>query len=206
MKYNSKKRTLRLAQTAMLIALIAVLQYLATLFTQLTGWPISITLTMIPIVIGAVLFGPISGGILGLAFGVITVILGLTSIDPQIALLLPYAPGAMISMLLIKSTAAGVVAGLIAIPFKKREKLYPAVLMSAILAPLTNTSVYLFFALTFLKDGILQTAEDGVATSVIIAGIIILALANFIIELIIDVVLSHASVRIIQVVTKSKLV
>lgn len=203
---NSKQRTLRLAQIAMLIALIAVLQILATVFSKLVALPVSITLTLVPIVVGAVLFGPWVGGILGFAFGAITLILGLTGFDPVTLQSFQFSAVGTFFIVLLKGTAAGMAAGAIAIPFKKKGKIYPAVFTAAVLAPVTNTAIYIIGMMTIFQgtwSG--QAAEYGgmFAMAMIIIG---MALVNFVIELIINVVLGSSVVRIIEAVKKSKLV
>lgn len=202
----SKQRTLRLAQIAMLIALIAVLQILATVFSKVVALPVSITLTLVPIVVGAVLFGPGAGAILGFSFGAITLILGLTGFDPVTLQSFQFSAVGTIVLVLLKGTAAGAVAGAIAIPFKKKEKLYPAVFMAAILAPVTNTAIYIIGMMTIFQGTWAgQAAEYGgmFAMALIIIG---MALVNFVIELIINIVLGPSAVRIIEAVKKSKLV
>lgn len=206
MQSTTKKRTLRLAQIAMLIALIAVLQILATVFSKMVALPVSITLTLVPIVVGAVLFGPLAGGILGFSFGAITLILGFTGFDLVTLQSLQFSAVGTVFLVLLKGTAAGVVAGAIAIPFKKKEKIYPAVFSAAILAPVTNTAIYIIGMMTIFQGTWAdQAAEYGgmFAMALIIIG---MALVNFVIELIINVVLGPSAVRIIEAVKKSKLV
>lgn len=205
MQSKTRKKTLRLAQMAMLIALIAVLQILATVFSKMVALPVSITLTLVPIVVGAVLFGPLEGAILGFSFGAITLILGVTGFDPVVLQSFQFSGVGTIFLILLKGTAAGAVAGAIAIPFKKRGKLYPAVFMAAILAPLTNTAIYIIGMMTIFQGTWAGQAEEYggmLALALIIIG---MALVNFVIELTINVVLGSSVVRIIQAVKKSKL-
>lgn len=203
---NSKKRTLRLAQVAMLIALIAVLQILATVFSKVVALPVSITLTLVPIVVGAVLFGPWVGAILGFAFGAITLILGLTGFDPVTLQSFQFSGFGTIFLVLLKGTAAGMAAGAVAIPFKKKEKIYPAVFMAAIVAPVTNTAIYIIGMMTIFQGTWAGQAEEYGGMFIMALIIIGMALVNFVIELIINVVLGPSAVRIIEAVKKSKLV
>ena len=206
MKSNSKKRTLRLAQMAMLIALIAVLQILATVFSKMVALPVSITLTLVPIVVGAVLFGPGAGAILGFAFGAITLILGVTGFDPVVLQSFQFSGIGTIGLILLKGTAAGAAAGAIALPFKKKDKLYPAVFSAAALAPLTNTAIYIVGMMTIFKGTWEGQAEEYGGMLILALIIIGMAMVNFVIEMIINMVLAPSAVRIIQAVKKSKLV
>ena len=64
-------RTRRLTGTAVLIAVVIILQ---TMFGSIQLGTFTITLTMVPIIIGAILYGPLTGARLGLVVSVIVVI------------------------------------------------------------------------------------------------------------------------------------
>lgn len=205
MQTTTKKRTLRLAQIAMLIALIVALQIIAALLSKAAILPVNITLTLIPLVIGAVLFGPGAGAILGTAFGLIAIILGATGADSFTLLLLQMNPIATGAICLIKGAAAGALAGAVAIPFKKRDKLFPAVICAAITAPIVNTGLCVAGLLLFFWDFISGKAQDA-GQSLLLFVIIGLVGINFLVEFVVNVVLGPAAVRIIEAVKKSKLV
>ena len=64
--------TLRMVQLAILIALEAIMAFTPLGFIMIP--PISATLMHIPVIIGAILLGPLRGGILGGCFGLFSVI------------------------------------------------------------------------------------------------------------------------------------
>ena len=66
MKDNQRK----MIYTAMLAAVVVVLQ----LFVSIPLGMFTITLTLVPIMLGAILFGPTSGAFLGGVFGVVVAI------------------------------------------------------------------------------------------------------------------------------------
>ena len=202
---NSKQRTLRLAQIALLIALVVVLQAIAGLLSYMAFLPVNITLTLIPLVVGAVMFGPGVGAVLGLAFGLITIILAATGIDGFTLTLLQMNPIATVAICLIKGAAAGAVAGAIAIPFKKRSLLYPAVICAAVAAPIVNTGLGVGGLLLFFWDHISNMAVQS-GQSLLLFVILGLVGVNFVIEFVVNIVLGPAVVRIIEAVKKSKLV
>ena len=72
------KKVKTLVFTSVLAALVVILQ----LIGGIPIGPFSITLTLIPIVVGAITLGPVPGLILGLVFGVVVSILSLTGKDP----------------------------------------------------------------------------------------------------------------------------
>ena len=202
---NSKKRTLRLAQIAMLIALIVVLQIIAALLSKAAILPVNITLTLIPLVIGAVMFGPGAGAILGTAFGIIAIILGATGADAFTLTLLQMNPFATVAICLLKGAAAGAAAGAIAIPFNKKDKIYPAVICAAVTAPIVNTGLCVAGLLIFFWDFITGMADQA-GQSLLLFVLVGLVGVNFVVEFVINAVLGPAVVRIIEAVKKSKLV
>lgn len=67
METNTKSKTLWMAQTAILAALLLVMTF--TPLGYLNIGPVSITFLTIPVVIGAIAVGPGSGAVLGAVFG-----------------------------------------------------------------------------------------------------------------------------------------
>ena len=72
-----------IAFLAVLVALVVVLQTLSTLIGRLGGTPLS--LVLIPVVLGAVMLGPLAGLLLGSRLGLGTVV-GLLLTGPSIQL------------------------------------------------------------------------------------------------------------------------
>ena len=96
---NIRKLTL----TAILAALIVVLQVVGGIQIG----PIPITLTLIPIIVGAILLGPAYGAGLGLVFGAITIILVYAGKDPLSMPLFERNAVAAWILCLAKGAAAG---------------------------------------------------------------------------------------------------
>ena len=72
---NKKQgNTQRLAVLAVLTAIVIILQ--AAVVIPLG--PFTVTLTMLPIIIGAIMYGPLGGAVLGTVFGVVVSIQVLT--------------------------------------------------------------------------------------------------------------------------------
>lgn len=72
MAQTRKTRTIQMVQLAILIALEALMTFTPLGFVMVP--PVAITLLHIPVIIGAVLLGPLSGGILGGCFGVFSIL------------------------------------------------------------------------------------------------------------------------------------
>ena len=63
-----KNKIKLLAEISIFSAIIVILQLLAT-FINFGSFPI--TLTLIPIIVGSFVYGPLVGGLLGLVFGIV---------------------------------------------------------------------------------------------------------------------------------------
>ena len=78
MNRKNHASVVRLTSLALLAALVVVLQ---TVASGIRIGPVPISLTLVPIVVGAILFGPGAGAGLGAVFGVVCLIAGITGAD-----------------------------------------------------------------------------------------------------------------------------
>lgn len=195
---NSK--TTKLVELGIFIALVLVIQLLGG---AVKVGPISISLVLIPIAVGGILLGPLCGAVLGLTFGVATVIGGLTGADPFTATLLNSgAWGAVFTTLLclVKGTMAGFVSALIYKLLAQKSKV-AAVLLAAVAAPVVNTGLFILGALTVLNSLITQNFV-GSGSNIIYFVFIGCAGVNFLIELAVNVIFTPAIRRILTAVRR----
>lgn len=180
---STTQKTARLARYALLIALLAVLGFTPLGF--ITVPPVSITIMHIPVIIGAVLFGPGCGALLGGTFGVISLIKAIMMPLPPIDMLFsPFssgAPFASIVMCIAPRILLGVIAGGIAMAFRKRESLRIfSIGFSAAVATISHTllvlgCLWMFFKALPLREvflaiiGVNGLLELGAAVAVSIA-------------------------------------
>ena len=183
-----------LVMAAVMTALVIVFQLLGTV-TAFFG-PFSTAVALIPIVIGAALCGPWIGGWLGFVFGMVVLLSG------GATLFLNYSVAGTIITVLVKGTACGLAAGVVYGLLKKANR-YVAVLAAAIVCPVVNTGVFLLGGLAFFMDDAAEIASvvglDASGFSVFMA----LAMANFLFELGMNIVLSPVSVRLLTIRGKS---
>lgn len=195
---NSK--TTKLVELGIFVALVLVIQLLGG---AVKVGPISISLVLIPIAVGGILLGPLCGAVLGLTFGVATVIGGLTGADPFTATLLNSgAWGAVFTTLLclVKGTMAGFVSALIYKLLAQKSKV-AAVLLAAVAAPVVNTGLFILGALTVLNSLITQNFV-GSGSNIIYFVFIGCAGVNFLIELAVNVIFTPAIRRILTAVRR----
>ena len=189
-KSNAKNgRVVKLALMALLTALVAILAYLGG-FIKIGGLA-SISLTLIPVVIGAALCGPMAGAWLG---GVSGAVFFLTA-DSAFWLGLSI-PGTVITVM-VKGIMAGLCAGLVYKLLESKNR-YLAVLISAIVAPVVNTGIFLLGCLVFFIEAVQgMSAAEGMSIGAYL--IIFFVGLNFVFELIANIVLSPAIMRIINI-------
>lgn len=202
---SQRQKTLELVQLAMLAALVVVLQIISALIPPIAGM-VSITLTLIPVVIGAILFDKKGGAILGLTFGLIVMINCITGLDPGGNILWNTNPVFTAIICLLKGVLAGFIPAVVysAISSKKamsNSKKLLATVLAAMLAPIVNTSTFVVGMLLFFKDTLTAWANGEALMVYILVG---LAGLNFLIEFIINMILTPAIVRIVDIVGKKK--
>ena len=194
---KTSKKTQQLVGTAVLVAIIILLQ---TLLGSISIGPFTITLTIIPIIIGAVLYGPATGALLGAIFGVVVCVQVVTgAAGAGSTMMLELNAPATIIVCIVKGLAAGLIAGLACNLFREKN-LYIGIIVAAILAPVANTGIFTIALVTVFRSLAEQWALGAGAASVgayILTGIIGI---NFVIELTADLVLSPIIYRIIKAV------
>ena len=185
---NVKLSTERLVMMAMLTALTAVLAYFGG-FIKI-GSLASVNLTLIPVVLGGALLGPFVGAWLGLVSGAVFFL----TADAAFWLSLSI-PGTIVTVL-VKGTAAGLLSGL-AYRLVSEFNRYVAVIVSAVVAPIVNTGLFLVGCFIFFMD----TVNAGAAAEGMSVGgylIIFFVGLNFVFELLFNVVLSPMLCRLVD--------
>ena len=186
----------RMTGVALLMALVFVMQFLSGIIPPIGGF--SISLVLIPIVLGAAVFGPKAGALLGATFGTIVYINCVTGADPGGAMVFQASPILCFLVVMAKGTLAGLAAGFVYSLLAKANA-YIAMLCAAIICPVVNTGVFIACMLTFFKDVLTAWAGGGDVIAYVLTGLV---LANFVPELIINVVFSPAGQTIMKVVKK----
>ena len=186
----------RMVGIALLMALVVVMQFLSGIIPPVGGF--SISLVLIPIVLGAAVYGPGAGALLGATFGTVVYINCVTGADPGGAMVFQADPVLCFLVVMGKGILAGVAAGLVYKLLEKKNS-YVAMLCAAIVCPVVNTGTFVACMLLFFVDVLNAWANGAALAGYIMTGLV---LANFVPELIINVVFSPASVRILKVVKK----
>ena len=195
MKNNQRK----FIYTAMFAAVVVVLQT----FVAIPVGVFTITLTLVPIMLGAILFGPASGAILGATFGITVAVQVATGAAGEASFVMfTQAPFITIVLCILKGTAAGWVSGLIYKALAKNEKNKLAVIFSAVACPIVNTGIFCL-GLTVFYNNLLNTwaIGGGYANAFTFIMLSLIGL-NFIIEFTVNVLLIPVALRMIKIVKK----
>jgi len=196
LKANKKADVYRLTGLAILTAIIIVLQ----IFTTFVKFgPFSITLALIPMVVGAAMFGVGAGAYLGAVLGVIVTVMCITGGDPGGAMVWAANPFMCAVMCILKTALAGLCAGAVYHALSRRNR-YLAVLLAAIVAPIVNTGTFIIAMLLFFRDLLAVWAGGSDLLTYIIVGIVGV---NFLVEFGVNIVLTPVVVKIIDAVKKT---
>ena len=192
---TNKKRTIStktLVLMAMLTALVAVLTYVGS-FIRLSPL-VNVSLTLIPIVLGAVLCGIWGGTWLGFINGVVILVSG------QAAFFIGIAPVGTVIVVLAKGTLCGLAAALLYVLLRRINK-YVAIVAAAVICPVVNTGIYLLGCMTIFYDTI--ESMIGEATPTIMSVLIYpMGLINFPFELVINIIMCPVIYRLITLIPK----
>lgn len=182
------KNTKKLVGIALFTAIVVVLQLIGS---AIKFGQFSVSLVLIPIVVGTALYGIGAGAWLGLVFGVTVLISG-----DAAAFLTVDVFGTIVTVLL-KGTLAGLAAGAVYKLIEKKNK-YVATIAAAFICPVVNTGVFLLGCLVFFMPTINEWAAGlgfDSAGAYMITGLVGL---NFVFELVVNLVLGPVIVRLVD--------
>ncbi|MBE6712487.1 MAG: ECF transporter S component [Ruminococcaceae bacterium] len=185
----------RLVILAVLVALIIVLQGFGVMIPIGIGMAVS----LFPIVLGAIMYGPVYGAVLGGTFGIVVAVQVLMGKQGLVsANMFAENPALTLSLCIFKGIAAGFVSGLVAKLLIKKN-LTVASLLSAAICPIVNTGIFAFGLQFLYSDGIFD-AETGPK-----GAFLTLILTLFALEFIFNLIVSPVIVRVIKALKDKKL-
>ena len=185
-----------IAWFAVLLALTVVLQIWGSAIRIGAN---TVNFSLIPVVLAAILLGPVAGAVMGFASAVVILIYVVLGTEPLSFMMFQDHPFITVALILIKTTAAGLVAGVL-YKVLERKNPYLATVVAAGAAPVVNTGLYILGAL-LMSDTIAASGfADGM--SVIYFLVVVAAGVNFLIEFAVNMVESPAIYSVIRVVRK----
>lgn len=198
MKKHSFFTAKNVATLAVLLALVIVLQAFGGSFSI---GAITLNFTLIPLVLGAIVLGPIAGAVLGFAGGFVILIQVITAGGGLYQIMWTNSPIITTLICLVKTTAAGFVAGLVFnILTKKKKNAYVAIFVASGLVPIINTGLFILGCLCMWDT--MAIAATGSGHNVFMFIIVVLVTANFFVELAINLLVSPALHTVYRAVEK----
>ena len=190
MMKNSTNQTKLLVLSAVLTALVIILQFTGAF---IRFGPFSISLVLVPIVIGAATCGAGVGAWLGFVFGSVVLLSG------DAAAFLTVNWWGTITTVLVKGILAGMCAGLVYRALAKINQ-YVGVMVAAVICPVVNTGVFLIGCLLFFMDTVAGWAQAaGLGGNVAYYMIYGLVGMNFLVELGVNLILCPVIVRLLNI-------
>ena len=188
-KTSNKVSTEKIVLLSLFTALVAILAYFGG-FIRIGGLA-SISLTLIPVVLGAAMCGPWAGAWLGGVSGVVFFMTADSAFWMGLSI-----PGTIITVM-VKGIAAGLVAGLVYKLLESKNR-YLAVIAAAIVCPIVNTGIFIIGCFIFFIDTV-KSGAAGAGMSVGAYLIIFFVGLNFVFELLTNIILSPAIVKLLNI-------
>ena len=178
-------KTKNMVGVALFSAIVVVLQ---VVFGKVTVGPASINPVLVPVVVGAAVYGWGAGALLGLVSGIAILITGAS--EPFFT----FNPIGTVIVVLMKGVVSGFAAGLIYKLLSKKSSI-AAVICAAAVCPVVNTGIFLLGCRVFFWDTIISWAAGKNVVIYMVTG---LAGINFLVELGLNLVLSPVIARLIK--------
>lgn len=153
-KGRNSERVRKITYIAILTALVYTLQAISPMIKLSIN---SVALGLVPVIVGAAMYGPLCGMWLGLVFAGATFTTDLAAISPFLDENWPAAIITIVFKIVVAGAAAGFVYKLIA---KKNEIV--ASIAASVVAPIVNTAIYVIFGLIFFRELVGGFAVIGV--------------------------------------------
>ena len=182
---------------SVLLALVIVLQAFGG---SIPIGAVTLNFTLIPIVLGAIMFGPWVGGFLGLACGIIVLIQVVEGLSPFYALIWANDPIVTTLTCLIKTTAAGILAGYAYRLLAKKNPLTATFVASGIV-PVVNTALFILGALC-MTDSVHALAQ-GEGQNVLVFILVGLVTFNFFVEFALNLLVAPSIQRVVEIINKT---
>ena len=179
---------------AILVALIVVLQSLGG--TIVIG-PVQLNFTLVPIVLGSIIFGPLIGAFLGFLCGFIVLIQVIIGSVTFYALIWANDPVVTTLTCIVKTTLAGYLSGIAyKIVSKKNQTL--ATFVAAAIVPIVNTGIFIIGCLLMTNSVYAMAGTQNVLIFILVS----LVTFNFFVEFAINIIVSPALNSVLKIIKK----
>lgn len=202
MKKDGKFNTTKMVELAVLIAVIFLMAFTPLGYIKTPA--IEITLIVIPVAVGAVVLGPTAGAVLGLTFGITSLIQSFMS--PMGAIMLEVNPIFRVITCIVPRILCGWLTGLVYVALKKGQKTQKlSVVLANLSCPVFNTIFFMSTMMLFYYNTpIVQAMQDTLGVGNPLALIAAIVGVNGVIEAVTCFIVGSAITKALQVVLKIK--
>ena len=187
---KTREKTLMLTTLGLLSAVVVVLQIVAS---YVKFGPFSITLAIMPIIVGGAMYGWKGGAWLGFVFGIVVLLT-----DGTVPILMAINAPATIVICLLKGILAGAAAAAVYKLLESKNN-WLAIIAASLVCPIVNTSLLVIGLLLFFYNTLTEWAAGQNMLSYIIFGMVGF---NFVVETVANLLLSTVIDRVIKVIKK----
>ncbi len=179
---------------AILLALVIVLQAIGGSFSI---GVVTLNFSLIPIVLGAIVLGPVAGGVLGFANGVVVLLQVISGTNAFYILIWTESPFITTMICLVKTTVAGFLAGLLFSLLKEKNQ-YVGIFLAAAIVPIVNTGLFILGCMAMWNTVAMMSAGENVFVFILVG----LVTFNFFVELAINLLVAPALHSVYRAVEK----
>lgn len=148
---NSNANVRYLTELALLVAIILVMKL--TGLASIPVGPLVMTFTMVPIAIGAIIMGPLAGGVLGMIYGFTSYYDAVTGASLMTGIFFQLNPASTFVLCVVMRTLVGVLTGWL---FRALRKVDPTkticYFICGLAAPLLNTLLFMGYIVLFFYE------------------------------------------------------
>ena len=175
---KGKKTNVRyLTELALFVAIILMMKI--THLTSIPVGPLNMTLTMVPIAIGAMLLGPLAGGVLGMVYGFTSLYDAVSGASAMTAFFFQISPVHTFILCVVMRTLVGVATGWLFRLLQKVDRTKTiCYFVGGLAAPVLNTLLFMgYIVLVFYQTEFVQNlvaslgATNPIMFVVLIVGI-----------------------------------
>ena len=183
---NSKIK--QMVGIAIMSAIVVILQLMGS-FIKFGA--VSVSLVLVPIVVGAAMYGPGAGAVLGGVFGFVVLL------QPDTAAFYGISFFGTVVTVMAKGILAGWLSGLVFRALSKKNE-HVAVFLSALVCPLVNTGLFVVGCFLFFWDAMTQMGAGDALTYLLTVFISF----NFAAELLANLICAPVILRILHAAKK----
>ena len=174
--------------TGILLAIEIIVQILGN-YIIIPGGFANLNFSLIIITMGAILYGPVVGGFLGLVSGLLTLFAPST-----VSYFFSVSPVGTVLTCLLKTTLAGIIAGLLMKLFRKFNKETTGTIVVSLVVPTVNTGIFAIFCLLFFMQRLQEINPTNIAGALFLGMIGF----NYIFELLTTSIVTPSLYKIMQ--------